>query len=154
MLVQSPLNEYGFSVTKLLLDLQDRVQLCRAIQLLQHDTSILTKIVVPSDSHKKNVANCGIAMQHLKQAGVPLFDEDGSVIAGEDIVSGDKELTLSLLWDIFIHVQLPLLINKMLLLEEISRIRGVNTVSSYYSEKLQTVFMMWIELAAVDAFFV
>lgn len=64
--------------------------------------------MVPSDSHKKNVANCGIAMQHLKQAGVPLFDEDGSVIVGEDIVSGDKELTLSLLWNIFIHLQVYL----------------------------------------------
>lgn len=61
--------------------------------------------MVPSDSHKKNLANCSIAMQHLKQAGVPLFDEDGSVIIGEDIVSGDKELTLSLLWNIFIHLQ-------------------------------------------------
>ncbi|KAE9461705.1 hypothetical protein C3L33_06407, partial [Rhododendron williamsianum] len=102
---QSPLNEYDFSVTELFVDLRDGVRLCRAIQLLQHDTSILTKILVPSDSHKKNVANCGIAMQHLKQAGVPLFDEDGSVIVGEDIVSGDKELTLSLLWNIFIHLQ-------------------------------------------------
>lgn len=51
--------------------------------------------MVPSDAHKKNVANFGTAMQHLKQAGVPLFDEDGSDIGGEDIVSGDKELTLS-----------------------------------------------------------
>ena len=63
------------------------------------------KIVVPSDTRKKNVVNCGIAMQHLKQVGVPLFDEDGSIIVGEDIVSGDKELTLSLLWNIFIHLQ-------------------------------------------------
>lgn len=61
--------------------------------------------MVPSDTHKKNVANCGTAMQHLKQAGVPLFDEDGSAIGGEDIVSGDKELTLSLLWNIFVHLQ-------------------------------------------------
>ncbi|GFZ03224.1 hypothetical protein Acr_15g0018320 [Actinidia rufa] len=123
---QSPLNEYDFRVTELFEDLQDGVRLCRAVQLLQHDTSILMKIVVPSDTRKKNVVNCGIAMQHLKQVGVPLFDEDGSIIVGEDIVSGDKELTLSLLWNIFIHLQLPLLIKKTLLLEEISRIRGVN----------------------------
>ncbi|GFS29885.1 hypothetical protein Acr_00g0008960 [Actinidia rufa] len=102
---QSPLNEYDFRVTELFEDLQDGVRLCRAVQLLQHDTSILTKILVPSDTRKKNVVNCGIAMQHLKQAGVPLFDEDGSIIVGEDIVSGDKELTLSLLWNIFIHLQ-------------------------------------------------
>ncbi|KAI8000682.1 hypothetical protein LOK49_LG09G00343 [Camellia lanceoleosa] len=124
--LQSPFNEYDFRVKELFEDLQDGVRLCRAIQLLQHDASILTKMLVPPDTHKKNVVNCGVALQHLKQAGVPLFDEDGSMIVAEDIVSGDKELTLSLLWNIFVHLQLPLLINKTLILEEISRIQGVN----------------------------
>ncbi|KAF5937819.1 hypothetical protein HYC85_025325 [Camellia sinensis] len=126
--LQSPFNEYDFRVKELFEDLQDGVRLCRAIQLLQHDASILMKMLVPSDTRKKNVVNCGVALQHLKQAGVPLFDEDGSMIVAEDIVSGDKELTLSLLWNIFVHLQLPLLINKTLILEEISRIQGVNAV--------------------------
>lgn len=62
-------------------------------------------MVVPSDTHKKKLLNCGIALQHLKQAGVPLRDEDGTLILGEDVVSGDKELTLSLLWNIFVYMQ-------------------------------------------------
>lgn len=49
--------------------------------------------------------NCGIAFQHLEQAGVALFDEDGTAIVNEDIVNGDKELTLSLLWNIFVQLQ-------------------------------------------------
>lgn len=133
---QSPLTEYDFRVSNLFEDLQDGVRLCRAVQLLQHDSSILTvgfsesssnsllsfcylhdlnvaffafclwqKLVFPSDTRKKNVMNCGIAFQHLKQAGVALYDEDGTVIVGEDIVNGDKELTLSLLWNIFVHLQ-------------------------------------------------
>ncbi|XP_057498724.1 LOW QUALITY PROTEIN: uncharacterized protein LOC130783194 [Actinidia eriantha] len=141
---QSPLNEYDFRVTELFEDLQDGVRLCRAVQLLQHDTSILMKIVVPSDTRKKNAVNCGIAMQHLKQAGVLLFDEDGSIIVGEDIVSGDKELTLSLLWNIFIHLQLPLLIKKTLLLEEISRIRGVNE-EHLHNSTLLGMLLKWIQ---------
>lgn len=63
------------------------------------------KLVFPSDTRKKNVMNCGIVFQHLKQAGVTFYDEDGTVIVGEDIVNGDKELTLSLLWNIFVHLQ-------------------------------------------------
>ena len=63
------------------------------------------KMVVPSDTHKKNLANCGIALQYLKQAGVSLYDDDGMVIVGEDVANGDKELTLSLLWNIFVHLQ-------------------------------------------------
>ena len=63
------------------------------------------KILVPSDTQKKNLANCGVALQYLRQAGVMLCDEDGLKIMGDDIADGDKELTLSLLWNIFVHLQ-------------------------------------------------
>ncbi|KAL0012367.1 hypothetical protein SO802_007475 [Lithocarpus litseifolius] len=127
---QCPLIEYDFRVTDLFVDLQDGVRLCRAIQLLQHDSSILTKIVVPSDTRKKNLANCGIALQYLRQAGVSLCDEDGMIIVGDDVANGDRELTLSLLWNIFVHFQLPLLVNKTILLEEICKVRGINMDNS------------------------
>ncbi|CAL5344527.1 unnamed protein product [Camellia sinensis] len=141
--LQSPFNEYDFRVKELFEDLQDGVRLCRAIQLLQHDASILMKMLVPSDTRKKNVVNCGVALQQLKQAGVPLFDEDGSMIVAEDIVSGDKELTLSLLWNIFVHL-LPLLINKTLILEEISRIQGVNA-EHLNNSTLLDMLLNWIQ---------
>ena len=63
------------------------------------------KVVVPSDTRKKNLANCGIALQYLRQAGVSLCDEDGMIIVGDDVANGDRELTLSLLWNIFVHLQ-------------------------------------------------
>lgn len=62
-------------------------------------------MVVPSDTQKKSLLNCGIALKYLRQAGVSLLDEDGTEIIGEDIVSGDKELTLSLLWNMFVNLQ-------------------------------------------------
>jgi abnormal spindle-like microcephaly-associated protein len=46
-----------------------------------------------------------MAMQTIKQAGVPLSDPDGVTISAEDIAAGDKELILSLLWNTFIHLQ-------------------------------------------------
>lgn len=124
---QIPLIEYDFRIIDLFQDLQDGVRLCRAIQLLLHDSSILTKVVLPSDTPKKKLANCGIALQYLKQAGVPLQDDDDMVIVGEDIASGDKELTLSLLWNMFVHLQLPLLITKTSFSKEISKIRKADT---------------------------
>jgi hypothetical protein len=39
--LQNPLVKYVFKVTNLFNDLQDGVVLCRVIQLLQHDPSIL-----------------------------------------------------------------------------------------------------------------
>ncbi|KAK3039718.1 LOW QUALITY PROTEIN: hypothetical protein RJ639_027059, partial [Escallonia herrerae] len=141
---QSPLIEYDFRITDLFRDLQDGVRLCRAVQLLQHDFSILMKMVIPSDTRKKNLVNCGIALQHLKQAGVPLDDEDGAVIIGEDIVDGEKEHAISLLWNIFVHLQLPLLINKSLLREEILTIRGP-TVENLNCRSLLDMLLSWIQ---------
>ncbi|KAL0363236.1 UNVERIFIED_CONTAM: Abnormal spindle-like microcephaly-associated protein [Sesamum calycinum] len=140
---QNPLIEY-FRVTDLFEDLRDGVRLCRAIQLLKHDSSILMKVVVPSDTQKKSLVNCGIALQYLKQAGVPLLDEDGTEILGEDVVNGDKELTLSLLWNMFVHLQLPLLISKPLILGEISNIRGV-AVESSSTQTLLDLLLSWIQ---------
>ncbi|XP_075090893.1 uncharacterized protein LOC107824776 isoform X2 [Nicotiana tabacum] len=102
---QNPLLEYHFGVADLFKDLQDGIRLCRAIQLLQHDPSILSKMVVPSDTRKKSLVNCGTVLQFLREAGVPLCDQDGTLIMAEDIVDGDKELTISLLWNIFVHLQ-------------------------------------------------
>ena len=57
----------------------------------------------PSNICKKNLKNCGIAFQHLKQDGVALYNDDGTVVVGEDIVNG--KLTLSVLWNVFVHLQ-------------------------------------------------
>lgn len=62
-------------------------------------------MVVPSDTRKKSLANCGTVLQYLQEAGVPLCDQDGTIIMAEDIVDGDKELTISLLWNMFVHLQ-------------------------------------------------
>jgi len=66
---------------------------------------IKQKMVIPSDNRKKNLANCRIALQYLKDAGVSLKDDEGMMITGEDVADGDRELTISLLWNIFVHLQ-------------------------------------------------
>ncbi|XP_019462775.1 PREDICTED: abnormal spindle-like microcephaly-associated protein homolog isoform X3 [Lupinus angustifolius] len=124
---QGSLVEYDFNVSDLFVDLQDGIKLCRAIQLLQHNSSIIMKIAVPSDTTKKKMANCVLALQYLRQAGVSLQDEDGMMIVADDLVNGDKELTLSMLWNMFVHLQLPLLVDKRSLAAEISKIRGLST---------------------------
>ncbi|KAH1055683.1 hypothetical protein J1N35_033748 [Gossypium stocksii] len=143
---QSALVEFDFQVSDLFLDFQDGVRLCRVIQLLRHDPSILMKIVVPSDTQKKNLANCGVALEYLKQAGVMLCDEDGLRITGDDVASGDKELTLSLLWNIFVHLQLPLLIDKTTIADEISKIGGFNMDSlNVINSTLMGILLNWIQ---------
>ncbi|KAL4309998.1 hypothetical protein GQ457_01G042960 [Hibiscus cannabinus] len=143
---QSALVEFDFRVSDLFLDFQDGVRLCRVIQLLQHDPSILMKIVVPSDTQKKNLANCGVALQYLEQAGATLCDEDGLKITGDDVAGGEKEFTLSLLWNIFVHLQLPLLIDKTTIADEISQIGGFNMDNlNVMSSTLMGMLLNWIQ---------
>jgi len=63
------------------------------------------KVIAPSDTNEKRLSNCSTAIQYIKQAQVPLSDSDGVTISAEDIAAGDKELILSLLWNMFIHMQ-------------------------------------------------
>ncbi|KAL5773413.1 hypothetical protein ACOSP7_013002 [Xanthoceras sorbifolium] len=145
---QCPLVEYDFKVTNLFVDLQDGVRLCRIIHLLLQDSSILTKMVVPSDTRKKNLTNCGIALQYLRQAGLKLYDQDGTAIMEDDVANGDKELVLSLIWNMFVHLQLPLLINKSILEEEICKLcktRELEQLNSVNSTSLD-LLMNWIQV--------
>ncbi|KAL6197608.1 hypothetical protein ACLB2K_033215 [Fragaria x ananassa] len=141
---QSPIVDFDFRVTDLFADLQDGLRLCRAIQLLQDDSSILMKMAVPSDTHKKHLSNCGTALQYLKEAGVVLHD-DGFMIVEDDIANGDKELTISLLWNMFVHLQLPLLVKKTTLADEICKIRG--TMDSFMDVDSPPLEMLlsWIQ---------
>ncbi|KAL8192555.1 hypothetical protein R6Q57_027740 [Mikania cordata] len=141
---QNPLVKYVFKVTDLFNDLQNGVLLCRVIQLLQHDPSILKKVVVPSDDRKKNLANCELSLEYMKQIGVSLIDEDGIEIITEDIVNGDKELIISLLWNMFVHLQLPLLINNGLISEEIAKIRALEEILPNKSSHLE-MLLEWIK---------
>ncbi|KAK3125160.1 hypothetical protein QOZ80_7BG0601090 [Eleusine coracana subsp. coracana] len=120
---QPALSEYDFTVRSIFEDLQDGIILCRVVQLLLSDASIILKVITPSDRHKKKLHNCTLAIQTIKQAGVPLSDPDGLTISADDITTGDKELILSLLWNTFIHMQIPLLANKTLLARELARIQ-------------------------------
>ncbi|KAK9939025.1 hypothetical protein M0R45_015734 [Rubus argutus] len=118
------LGEGNISAHLVILGYKDLINSVRsAIQLLQDDSSILMKMAVPSDTHKSHLANCGTALQYLRQAGVVLHD-DGMMIMEDDIADGDKELTISLLWNTFVHLQLPLLVKKTTLADEICKIRG------------------------------
>ncbi|XBJ00728.1 hypothetical protein VPH35_020564 [Triticum aestivum] len=121
---QPALSEYDFTIGYLFEDLHDGIILCRVVQLLLSDASIILKVIAPSDTHKKKLHNCTTAIQYIKQAGVPISDADGVTISAEDIANGDKELILSLLWNMFIHMQLPLLVNKTSLARELSRLNA------------------------------
>ncbi|KAB1226822.1 hypothetical protein CJ030_MR1G005058 [Morella rubra] len=80
--------------------------------------------------------------QYLRHAGIMLHDEDGVMIIADDVANGDKELTLCLLWNLFVHLQLPLLFDKTILFEEICKVRGVlvDNSTSFNFSHLEMLF--------------
>nr|GFA95570.1 hypothetical protein [Tanacetum cinerariifolium] len=80
----------------------------------------------------------------INEGGVTLHDEDGTEIITEDIVNGDKELVISLLWNMFVHLQLPLLINNKLVSDEITNIRGPEAILPNTPSQLD-MLLEWIK---------
>ncbi|KAJ1291122.1 hypothetical protein BS78_02G294300 [Paspalum vaginatum] len=145
---QPALSEYDFTISSLFEDLQDGVILCRVIQLLLSDASILLKVIAPSDTNKKRLCNCSTALKYIKQAQVPLSDSDDVTISAEDISTGDKELILSLLWNVFIHMQLPLLASTISLARELTSL-NVPVMEQLISENKSHMGLLYKWLQAI-----
>ncbi|WOK91863.1 abnormal spindle-like microcephaly-associated protein [Canna indica] len=144
---QVAISEYDFNVKNLFGDVQDGIRLSRVIQLLEHDASILSKLMAPPDTRKKKLHNCTNAMKYLKQAGVSLCDAEGTQILSEDIVNGDKELTLSILWNIFVGLQVPLLIDRASLVAEIIKLKRSHMGNPDYSSVTMIGLLLeWIQV--------
>uniref|UniRef100_A0A0E0LLC1 Calponin-homology (CH) domain-containing protein n=1 Tax=Oryza punctata TaxID=4537 RepID=A0A0E0LLC1_ORYPU len=149
---QLALSEYDFTVGNLFEDLQDGIILCRIVQLLTSDASIILRVIAPSDTYKKRLHNCTMAIQYIKQAGVPLSDADGLSISAEDIANGDKELILSLLWNMFIYMQLPVLVNETSVAQEISRLKAPVSEQPISETKSQTGLLYdWVQETLSDS---
>ncbi|XP_049839285.1 protein abnormal spindle-like isoform X2 [Schistocerca gregaria] len=99
---QSYLNEFDYAVTKLL-DLRDGIRLCRVMEIILQDETIMSKLRAPALSRLQKIHNVGLAFASLISAG---FDIKSN-ITSRDIVDGHREKTLSLLWQILLKFQLP-----------------------------------------------
>uniref|UniRef100_A0A3Q3F812 Abnormal spindle-like microcephaly-associated protein homolog n=1 Tax=Kryptolebias marmoratus TaxID=37003 RepID=A0A3Q3F812_KRYMA len=98
--VQTPLDEFNFAVKNLAVDLKCGIRLVRVMELLVQDWSLSAKLRLPAISRLQKVHNVDIALHVLKDKGIELKDEHGTIIDSRDIVDGHREKTLSLLWKI------------------------------------------------------
>ena len=117
---QKFIDEYDFSVTNLAVDLRDGIRLCRMTEILVGDAqfSLSSKLRVPAVSRLQKLHNVGIALTGLANAGVAI----GSLTA-KDVVDGNRQGVLSLLWRTIVHFKLGELLNKEVLEQEIRDVR-------------------------------
>lgn len=90
------------------------------------DSALLTKARFPADRRPMQVYNTSLALTALKEAGVPLsaLPTTSGLVAlkPEDIVDGDRERTLSLLWATARTLQLASVLKVNTLKAEVQRV--------------------------------
>ncbi|XP_077450851.1 abnormal spindle-like microcephaly-associated protein [Stigmatopora argus] len=117
--VQTPLDEFDFAVMNLAVDLKCGIRLVRVVELLIKQWNFSAKLRLPAISRLQKIHNIDIALQVLKNRGIDLKDEHGSIIDSRDIVDGHREKTLSLLWKIIFSFQVEVILDEDHLREEI-----------------------------------
>ena len=131
-------------------------------------TSLCKQLRLPAETMSQKLYNVGVALEALKEAGVSLhdflsnraeesvqLDDMGAssasivglpktsriskhVIEAKDIVGGNRQRTLGLLWKIISHWQIPCLVNVTTLKEEIQRLRAISSVTPAVARSLES----------------
>ncbi|NXS35336.1 ASPM protein, partial [Pomatostomus ruficeps] len=124
--IQTPLDEFDFSVTNLAVDLQCGIRLVRTVELLTKNWSLSKQLRVPAISRLQKMHNIDIVLNVLKERGVHLKDETGASIDSRDIVDRHRERTLALLWKIVFAFQVDVFLNVEQLKEEIAFLKNTH----------------------------
>ncbi|NXH06548.1 ASPM protein, partial [Loxia leucoptera] len=131
--VQTPLDEFDFSVTNLAVDLQCGIRLVRTVELLTKNWTLSKQLRVPAISRLQKMHNVDIVLNVLKERGVHLKDETGASIDSRDIVDRHRERTLALLWKIVFAFQVDVFLNVEHLKEEIEFLKNTHKTKALLS---------------------
>ncbi|KAI5079800.1 hypothetical protein GOP47_0005279 [Adiantum capillus-veneris] len=146
--VQAGLADYSFEIENLIEDVKDGVRLCRLVQVLLADPSLLVKIKIPSDRPRRRNHNCSIALERLARAGVSVLDAFGCLITADDLVEGHRERVVQLLWNIMLHLQIPAMVNLQRLRQEIIRISSCDLDAGSRlvdDSSVSSLLLIWIQ---------
>ena len=112
------------AVSTMATDLRDGLRLCKLAELLTGQARLLDSTRYPSDRRPVRVANLQLALDAFAAAGLPLRgavvrrqqggEGAAAALAAGELVDGDREMTLCLLWRLILHFQLPQVQNMLL----------------------------------------
>ena len=111
----------ALAVNNLATDLRDGLRLVKLAALLTGQPRLLDSTRYPSDRRPVRVANLQLALDSLARAGMSLqglrsaragaaagaASASTAVVSAAELVDGDREMTLHLLWRLILHFQLP-----------------------------------------------
>ncbi|XP_074655688.1 uncharacterized protein LOC141909201 [Tubulanus polymorphus] len=117
--VQTALDEYDYGSTNLAVDLRDGLRLTRITELLTQDWSLSVGLRVPAISRLQKVHNVEVALKKLVSIGLDVECVQGGKITPKDIVDGQRQKTLALMWKLIFNYQVNVLVDEEQLKDEI-----------------------------------
>lgn len=117
---QELVDEYDFRVTNLAVDLRDGLRLGKITELLVPGADVVSKMSLPAAVRSVKIANTELALAALRDAK----DHFGTMsnTRATDLVDGNRERTLGLLWAMMIQFQIPSVVDERDLDSELSRL--------------------------------
>lgn len=105
---QEPIDELDMIIRNFAVDLRDGIRLTRMAEIVCHRVpkSLLSRLRLPPVSRLQKLHNVTVALNALKEFGVPIPDD----IVSHHIVDGHRSMVLKLMWTVIGHCCFPSLL--------------------------------------------
>lgn len=119
---KQPVNlEYNFTVSNLAIDLRDGVKLLRLIEVLTSKDGLIKKSRLPAKNKGAMLFNVELALSAMSEVSLWATEGlGGRPLQASDIVCGDRERSLWLLWQMIVHWQVSAVVDAGTLRNEIN----------------------------------
>ncbi|CAM9090689.1 unnamed protein product [Ascophyllum nodosum] len=115
---QGLIEEFDFTVSNLTVDLRDGVRLMRLVEVLTGEWGLASVLRMPAVSRLQKVFNTGKALKRLECEDALGVCTAVAPSVAWNIVDGNREATLRLLWSIIARFSLPVLLDREALVSE------------------------------------
>jgi abnormal spindle-like microcephaly-associated protein len=143
---QSYIDEFSYPVENLAVDLRDGVRLARLVELLSSSQDLSESLRVPAVSRLQKLHNVGLVLKKVYGVGKSLSTQPNSQSVSDDsimivseaknIVDGDRDKTLYILWKILYKFESRMPLDPTKILLEVASIEGnKGWRKSIYSEE-------------------
>jgi len=119
---KQPVNlEYNFKVENLAIDLRDGIKLLRLVEVLTGTEGLVRKARLPAKNKAAKLSNVELALSAMTEANLWATEGlAGRPLQAADIVCGDRERSIWLLWQMIVHWQISAVVEVATLHNEIN----------------------------------
>ena len=144
---QSYIDEYEYPIKNIATDLRDGVRLAKLLELLTKSESLSTHLRVPAVSRLQKLHNVGLVLKKLDET----VQLPGTTPDPKDIVDGNRDKTLMLLWRMMYGFELRMLIEPKRVMQEVYAIQANQSWRrSIYGTEESANFAVSVPTLSVD----